>query len=92
VSRAKQGFMFPLAYWFRNELSPFLERFLLNSFFVREGLFREEAVERLIEDHRRSRTDHHVRLWMLLNLEIWHQIYIEQHSLAAVAERIEGCL
>jgi asparagine synthase (glutamine-hydrolysing) len=92
VSRAKQGFMFPLAYWFRNELSPFLGRFLLNSSFVREGLFREEAVERLIEDHRRSRTDHHVRLWMLLNLEIWHQIYIEQHSLAAVAERIEGCL
>jgi asparagine synthase (glutamine-hydrolysing) len=92
VNRPKQGFMFPLAYWLHDELCPFLERFLLSSFFVREGLFREEAVLRLIRDHHHSRVDNHVRLWMLLNLEIWHQIYIEQSSLAVVTERIEGCL
>lgn len=84
--------MFPLAYWFRGELAPFLEEFLLNSFFVREGIFREEAVLGLIEDHRRSRIDHHVRLWMLLNLEIWRQMYIDQYDPADVVEGIEACL
>lgn len=88
VKRPKQGFMFPLAYWFRNELAPFLQEFLLDSFFVGEGLFREEAVLRLLEEHRRSRVDHHVRLWMLLNLEIWHQMYIQREEPLQISECI----
>jgi asparagine synthase (glutamine-hydrolysing) len=77
VSRQKQGFMFPIAYWFRNELVLMLEGYLLNSFFVREGIFRKSSVSRLIKEHRSGRVDHHVRLWMLLNLEIWHRMYIQ---------------
>lgn len=80
VKRQKQGFMFPIAYWFRNELYGFVKDTLLNSYFVREGLFREQSVLRLLEDHRENRVDNHVRLWMLLNLEIWRQLYIEQVS------------
>jgi asparagine synthase (glutamine-hydrolysing) len=88
VEREKQGFMFPVAYWFRNELYPFIEHFLLDSYFVREGIFRRAEVERLLEEHRQSRVDHHVRLWMLLNLELWRQIYIEQCDLETVRERL----
>jgi len=88
VEREKQGFMFPVAYWFRHELYPFIEHFLLDSYFVREGIFRKAAVVRLLEEHRQSRVDHHVRLWMLLNLELWRQIYIEQSNLETVRERL----
>jgi len=88
VNRQKQGFMFPIAYWFRGELSEFIERYLLNSHFVQEGLFRRESVIRLIEEHRSQRVDHHVRLWMLLNLEIWHQIYIQGEDYISVEERM----
>jgi asparagine synthetase B (glutamine-hydrolysing) len=38
VQRQKQGFMFPIAYWFRGKLFPFLEESLNNSFFVRENI------------------------------------------------------
>ncbi len=86
VRRSKHGFMFPVAYWFRDELYPFVKRFLLESHLVRQGLFREAAVRRLIEEHRRGRVDHHVRLWMLLNLEVWHQIYIQQAEVSAVTD------
>ena len=88
VEREKQGFMFPVAYWFRHELYPFIEQFLLDSYFVREGVFRKEYVKRLLEEHRQSRVDHHVRLWMLLNLELWRQITIEQCDLETVRERL----
>ncbi len=88
VNREKQGFMFPVAYWFRNELYPFLKAFLLDSYFVREGLFRKAAVLDLLEQHRASRADNHVRLWMLLNLAIWHELYIGQESPAALAEHL----
>ena len=92
VQREKQGFMFPIAYWFRAELYPYLERTLSDSFFVREGLFSGDAVRRLLQEHRGGRYDHHVRLWMLLNLEIWHQLYIEQANRESVEERLLAAL
>jgi len=93
VQRDKQGFMFPIAYWFRNDLFPFLQEALMSSFFVKEGLFRREAIQRLLQEHRSKRIDHHVRLWMLLNLEMWHQLYIEGAGLETVNERLgELCL
>jgi asparagine synthase (glutamine-hydrolysing) len=88
VHRDKQGFMFPIAYWFRDDLYSFLEQFLMRSFFVTEGIFQEHAVRRMLEEHRRGRVDHHVRLWMLLNLEIWHQMAIRQRDFRSVSEDI----
>jgi asparagine synthase (glutamine-hydrolysing) len=88
IRRGKQGFMFPVAYWFRNELYPFLRTSLLDSYFVREGLFRREQVVQLLEEHRHNRVDHHVRLWMLLNLSFWHQIYIEREDPTSLSDRI----
>lgn len=88
TARKKQGFMFPVAYWFRNELYPFLRHQLTNSFFVREGLFDRAEVIRMLEEHRANRVDHHVRLWMLLNLEVWHQLYIEQCGIDRLRERL----
>jgi asparagine synthase (glutamine-hydrolysing) len=86
VRRSKQGFMLPVAYWFRDELYPFVKRFLLESDLVRQGFFREAAVRRLIEEHRRGRVDHHVRLWMLLNLEVWYQIHIQRVEVSAITD------
>lgn len=88
TKRSKQGFMFPVAYWFRNELYPLLKDQLENSFFVREGLFNKKEVQRLIEEHRTNRVDNHVRLWMLLNMEVWHQLYIQQKDVASVGENL----
>jgi asparagine synthase (glutamine-hydrolysing) len=92
VNREKQGFMFPIAYWFRHELHSFLQGYLLDSHFVRQGIFRSETISQLIEDHHRNRIDNHVRLWMLLNLAIWHDLYIENHSLAEVLARMKAHL
>jgi asparagine synthase (glutamine-hydrolysing) len=84
INRQKQGFMFPIAYWFRNELAPLLEYYLLNSFFIREGIFRKSSISRLINEHRSGRVDHHIRLWMLLNLEIWHRMYIQGEDIGSI--------
>jgi asparagine synthase (glutamine-hydrolysing) len=86
--REKQGFMFPVAYWFRNELYYFLKKMLLNSTLVKENIFRKNMVIKLIEDHRNNKVDNHVRLWMLLNLDIWYQMYIEQKDIGSMEEKI----
>jgi asparagine synthase (glutamine-hydrolysing) len=89
VRRDKQGFMFPIAYWFRNDWYPALSELLLDSFFVREGLFRRQGVQQLLQEHREGRVDNHVRLWMLLNLAIWHQIYVKGNSVPDVSEMMK---
>ena len=92
VRREKQGFMFPIAYWFRTELFPFLRDTLSSSFFVKEGLFSSKTIQRYLHEHQQRRSDHHVRLWMLLNLEIWHQLYIEQAGQENVNQRLLAAL
>lgn len=84
LERDKQGFMFPVAYWFRNELYSFLRDYLLNGYFVKAGIFRRESILKLLQEHKQNRVDHHVRLWMLLNLTIWYELYISQKSVETV--------
>ena len=89
LQREKQGFMLPIAYWFRNDLYPLVSQTLENSHFVKQGWFKKEAVQRLLAEHRSNIHDHHVRLWMLLNLELWHQLYIEGSSQDELAEKLQ---
>ena len=51
-----------------------------------EGIFRKETIAQLINEHRSGRVDHHVRLWMLLNLEIWHRMYIQEEDISSIEE------
>ena len=93
VGRKKQGFMLPIAHWFRTDLFAAISQILENSHFVNDGWFHKETIQRLLAEHRGNRYDHHVRLWMLLNLEIWHQLYIEGVERQEVEVRLQGlCL
>jgi len=93
LNREKQGFMLPIAYWFRTDLFPLVSQTLENSHFVKEGWFKKETIQNLLTEHLSNRHDHHVRLWMLLNLELWHQLYIEGIEQEAISERLqELCL
>ena len=77
IRRPKQGFMFPVAYWLSDKRLPEIRRRLLTGPAVGNGWVRAEAVDRLCDEHLAHRADHHVRIWMLLNLDAWCQIYLE---------------
>ena len=93
LQREKQGFMLPIAYWFRRDLFPLLSWLLEDSYFVKEGWFKKETILRLLDEHRNNRYDHHVRLWMLLTLELWHQLYVQGIEQEALTNKLqELCL
>ena len=48
---------------------------------VKEGWIERSAVARLVGQHAAGRTDHHVRIWMLLNLEAWYRLYLRREPL-----------
>jgi asparagine synthase (glutamine-hydrolysing) len=77
IHRRKMGFPTPLAKWILGPQLEMLENMLLSSRSVGRGLFRPEAVQRLFAEHRTNRRDHSDRSWRLLNLEIWHRIFID---------------
>jgi asparagine synthase (glutamine-hydrolysing) len=89
VYRPKQGFGFPLARWMRTDLAPLLRRVMADSRFVMAGVFSRPYVDRLLEEHLAGRRDHNFRIWILLNLEIWHRLFLEQQSVEEVSGWIE---
>jgi asparagine synthase (glutamine-hydrolysing) len=89
LSRSKQGFSFPLAYWMKSRLGNLLEALFVNSRLAEEGYFHREYMIELLSQHRTGKVDHNYRLWILLNLELWWRIYIDGVSLAALDEFID---
>jgi asparagine synthase (glutamine-hydrolysing) len=77
LDRRKQGFGVPIGHWFRGEMQPFLRETLLSERSLRRGLFKPEAVRRLVEEHTTGVRDHAHRLWTLLMLELWFARFID---------------
>jgi asparagine synthase (glutamine-hydrolysing) len=89
LRRPKQGFMFPLGHWMKGPLVPLLREFISRSALVEDGIFRREAMTRILEEHLSHRSDHHVRLWMLLNAEVWYRMYRSGWSRDSVSSAME---
>lgn len=86
----KQGFMFPIAQWLKEDLRESSRRLLLESRLVEEGFFRRSALKNLLDEHQSGRVDHHHRLWMLLNLEVWFRHYIEGEGVEELSEELRN--
>lgn len=89
VWRKKQGFAFPVARWLRSDLGRVLDGLLARSRFVEIGVFDPTYIDGLVAEHRSGRVDHNYRLWMLLNLELFHRIHLDGESLESVNATIE---
>ena len=72
--------IFPLGLWLRGELRPLIEDTVDTSRLAEAGIFRREEMRRLVDEHLGGKIDHNYRLWMLFNLELWYQRYIDRQS------------
>ena len=75
--RPKKGFSPPVGQWFRNELKELAYDVLLSQRATERGLFRQDYVHLLLDEHSGLARDHHTRLWVLLMLELWFQMWID---------------
>jgi asparagine synthase (glutamine-hydrolysing) len=77
LERDKQGFMFPVAQWIVGGAASGLIDRLTDGPLIRQGWIDPSAPGRLVAEHQARRADHHVRIWMLLNLDAWYRIYVD---------------
>jgi len=75
--RKKMGFPTPWSRWLRETGWKPVSEILLSPRSFDRGLFRKEAVEGLLGEHRARQTDHTERIWRMLNLELWLRVFID---------------
>jgi asparagine synthase (glutamine-hydrolysing) len=73
--RGKQGYSLPVKHWLRGELRELLEDTLASSPLIRDA-FARAPVTRLLREHAEGRANHGHLLWALLNLAIWHRLFV----------------
>jgi asparagine synthase (glutamine-hydrolysing) len=80
LERPKMGFPVPISNWLRSAFSPIVDEFVLSERVLRRGLLSRDGLRRLAERHREGSENHGDRLWLLVNLEIWHRMFIDGES------------
>jgi asparagine synthase (glutamine-hydrolysing) len=78
VHRRKWGFHVPTAEWFRGPLAPVLANVLLSDVARARGYFQPEKVRQLIDHHVAGRANFEKQLWILLQLELWHLMFLDR--------------
>lgn len=73
LRRRKQGFAVPVGSWFRGELREYLTDHLRPARTAAAGLLRQDAVDRIVDEHVAGTADRTHELWTLLMLELWHR-------------------
>ncbi|MGA7792915.1 MAG: asparagine synthase (glutamine-hydrolyzing) [Candidatus Acidiferrales bacterium] len=90
LNRKKTGFNPPMPEWITRELKPLISALLSRSAVERRGIFRPDAISKLLQDHFTGRRDNGVKIWGLLMLEVWHQMYIDQRLGEPILELLPG--
>jgi asparagine synthase (glutamine-hydrolysing) len=80
LTRRKMGFPVPVGAWLRHGFQSLVDEFVVGSRAVARGLFDPAALRQLAREHASGEARHGDRLWLLMNLEIWHRIYQDGES------------
>ncbi len=83
--QATQGSAAPMGAWLRNELRDPLLAALDDRIIREQGLFRPEAVRRLLDDHLSGRRDHRRPLFALFMFQRWHRRWMERAEVTPVS-------
>ncbi len=76
LRRRKVGLELPYSRWLTGDLQDLLQLYCGRDRVEGAGLFRPEAVHKLVDEHLGMRQDHGRALWGLLNFMIWHEAYV----------------
>jgi asparagine synthase (glutamine-hydrolysing) len=83
LTRPKMGFPVPVGAWLRGPYRPLLDELVTGPRAAARGLVDAAAVKQLVAEHLAGRANHDQRLWLLLNLELWHRVFIDKEPIEA---------
>lgn len=75
VDRRKVGFRVPLDSWFRSSLRDTVRERLTGSDSFVASTFDKKAIEDMLARHGSGRFNEESRIWTLMSLEVWHDVF-----------------
>jgi len=75
--RPKMGFGIPIDVWFRGELKEYAYNTLLSEKALARGIFKKEAIKKLLATHEKTKINHAYRIWALITIELWFREYFD---------------
>ena len=79
-NRTNFGLEMPHSLWFLDGLRDVAESYFTRSAVARLGFIDPESVRRLWDEHVQRKTDHGRALWCVLNLQLWHELFVESRD------------
>ena len=76
----KMGFPTPLTKWFKNDLKDFVKKILLDKQCLDRGVFNPDIVRKYLYEHLDGKRNRQHVLWKMLNVEIWHRVFIDSDN------------
>jgi asparagine synthase (glutamine-hydrolysing) len=92
IYRRKVGFVMPLTDWYRGPMRGFLESVLLGERSLARGYYKPDALRRIVNDHLDGRVDREQGIWVLLALELWHRLYMDDDGTEEAVGRLKESL
>ena len=89
LHRPKMGFGVPIDHWLRHELKDLAYDSLLSTRAMARGYFRQETIQRFLDEHVQRKANWHYLLWTLLMLELWHRTYVDGDGELATFRRTD---
>lgn len=89
IYRRKVGFTMPLTDWFVGPLRNFVKDILLDDRCLSRGYYNPDVLKRMIDEHSNSKVDREQGIWVLLALELWHRVYVDDDGSEAAAGRLQ---
>src|SRR4029077_11144239 len=86
LTKKKMGFNPPLPQWINGELKPVIRELLSPAAIERRGLFRNDAVQKLLRDHAENRRDNGLKIWALLMIDVCQRMYLDKESTELVLQ------
>jgi asparagine synthase (glutamine-hydrolysing) len=92
LHQPKAGFAAPADYWLANDLREMTDDLLSESRIRARGLFRPEAIAKLIKEHRDGQQDWSMQLWQFLTLELWAQNFLDRSASSLSNEPMQAAI
>lgn len=90
LNQPKAGFAAPVDYWLAHDLKEMVDDLLCESRVHDRGLFRPEAIQRFVNEHRAGTQDWSMQIWQFLTLELWMQTFLDGGARNIEAELIHA--
>jgi asparagine synthase (glutamine-hydrolysing) len=83
------GFTVPLTRWFAGPWRGLIDDVLLSERCLDRGYYDPNVVRSIVKDHVRGRVDREQGIWLLLVLEIWHRLFVDDDGTEAAVGRVK---